>query len=188
MNSFYNDKELETLGFQFLGPGVKISKKASIYNAQDISIGADSRIDDFVILSGNIKIGRNVHISAYTGIFAGDAGVTVGDFSCLSSRCNVYAISDDYSGQAMTNPTIPEKYRLVTQKPVVIGRHVLVGAGSLIMPGVILEEGASFGAMSFINSNAKPWTMYVGIPVRELRPRDKNILFLEKQFLENYLK
>lgn len=187
MNSFYNEEELKEIHFQSLGKNVKISKKASIYNAGSITIGDNSRVDDFVILSGKIHIGRNVHISAYTGVFAGKAGVTLGDFTCLSSRCNVYAISDDYSGQAMTNPTIPDQYRMVTQEPVKIEKHVLVGAGSLIMPGVTLCEGASFGAMSLINSNAKPWTMYVGIPARELRPRKKNILDLEEQFLKEQM-
>lgn len=85
-----------------------ISRKASIYGENNISIGDNVRIDDFCILSGNITIGNNVHISAYTGLFVGNMGIKIEDFVALSVRCVVFGESDDYSGSAMTNPMIPD--------------------------------------------------------------------------------
>lgn len=86
-----------------------ISKKASIYSAQKISIGNNVRIDDFVILSGRILIGNYVHIAPYSGIFAGDIGVEFNDFSGVSGNVMVYAMTDDYSGKFLVGPTVPEE-------------------------------------------------------------------------------
>ena len=49
--SFLNDTELNELGFASLGKNVKVSRRASIYNANRISVGDCSRIDDFCVLS-----------------------------------------------------------------------------------------------------------------------------------------
>ena len=59
--SFLSKKELNDLGFKSLGENVLISDKCSIYNAKNISIGDNTRIDDFAILSagdGGIEIGN----------------------------------------------------------------------------------------------------------------------------------
>lgn len=187
MNSFFSENELKQLGFKYVGKNVKLSRKTSIYGISNIVIGDNSRIDDFVLLSGNIEIGKHVHIAAYTGLFGGSEGIEVGDFCGISAHCCVYAASDDYSGCALTNPTIPEKYKMVTEKKVTFGRHSLIGAGSIVLPGITVGEGASFGAMSLINKDAKPWTMYMGAPAKEFRERARNIVRLERELLEEEL-
>ena len=68
MTSFYTEEELKGLGFRHIGNGVCISRKASIYGAQNISLGDHVRIDDFCILSGRIEIGSYVHVAAYTSV------------------------------------------------------------------------------------------------------------------------
>lgn len=183
MSSFYDEEELKQLGFKRVGENVKISRKASIYGAGNISIGNNVRIDDFCILSGCIEIGNFVHIAAYTSLFAGTVGIIMKDFSCLSSRCAVYAISDDYLGNSLTNPMVPDQYRNVQEAQVILEKHVLVGTGSTILPGVILGEGTSVGAMSLINKSLDAWGIYVGIPCKKIRDRAKNILQLEEEFL-----
>ncbi len=183
MNSFYSDTELKDIGFGSLGENVLISRKSSIYSPETIMIGSNVRIDDFCILSGNIEIGSNVHIAAYTALYGGKAGIKVCDFANISSRVCVYAVSDDFSGEYMTNPMIPDKYKNVQNVPVIISRHVIIGSGSTVLPGVILEEGTAVGAMSLCKASTKPWTIYAGIPAKELRKRDKNVLALERCFL-----
>lgn len=184
MNSFYTESELKEIGFKSIGKNVSISKKTSIYGAANISIGNNVRIDDFALISGNINIGNNVHIAAYTGLFGGEAGIDIADFCGISAHCCVYAASDDYTGIALTNPTIPDKYKKVTAKKVVLEKHALVGAGSIILPGVHIGEGASFGSMCLIVKDANEWMMHVGAPAKELKPRKKDLLELEKEYLE----
>jgi acetyltransferase-like isoleucine patch superfamily enzyme len=39
------------------------------------------------------------------------------------------------------------------------------------MPGVILEEGTSVGAMSLVLKSTEPWSIYVGSPAKRLKER-----------------
>lgn len=181
MNSFYTEKELRDLGFKSLGRKVQISRKASIYGAGNISIGNNVRIDDFCILSGRIELGNYIHIAAYTALYGGDKGIFISDFSNLSSRISVYSVSDDYSGNTMTNPMVPDEYKNVTSEPVYIGKHVIIGSTSVVLPGVNIAEGSSFGSFSFINRDSASWSVNAGIPFKKIRDRNKELLILEKK-------
>ena len=147
--SFYSNDELKEIGLKKWGEGVQISRKASIYGADKISIGNNVRIDDFCILSGKIEIGSYVHIAAYSALYGGTEGIYIEDYANLSSRVSVYSISDDYSGESMTSPMIPDEYKAVVSKPVIIRKHVIIGSTSVILPGVRLLEGSAFGSFSF---------------------------------------
>ncbi len=188
MNSFYTETELKEIGLKLLrvsGGGGKIpliSRKASIYGAEYISIGSNVRIDDFCILSGNITIGNNVHIAAYTALYGGNDGIVIEDYANLSSRVSVYSVNDDYSGETMTNPMIPEGYKNIESAAVHIGKHVIVGSTSIILPGIRLAEGSAFGSFSFINHDSEPWSVNAGIPFRKIKDRKRDLLKLEKQF------
>lgn len=176
MNSFYSLEELAEIGLNSYGTNVMISRKASFYSPANISIGNNVRIDDFCVLSGKITIGNYVHINPYTGVFAGTAGVVLEDYVNLSSKITIYAISDDYSGEALTSPLIPESRKFLKLAPVTIKRYVIIGAGTSILPGVTIEEGCAIGAMSLVKTNTEPWGIYAGIPVKLIKKRSKNML------------
>jgi acetyltransferase-like isoleucine patch superfamily enzyme len=91
--------------------------------------------------------------------------------------------SDDYSGSAMTNPTVPPEFTHVSQAPVVLGRHVIIGSGSIVLPGSCLGDGVSIGALSLVKESLDPWGIYAGIPVKRLRDRSKELLELELRYL-----
>ena len=55
----------------------------------------------------------------------------------------------------MTNPTVDPEFKNVTEAPVYVGRHSLVGTGCTILPGVSIGDGASIGAMSLINKDVE---------------------------------
>jgi dTDP-4-amino-4,6-dideoxy-D-glucose acyltransferase len=176
---------LESMGFGSLGKNVFISDKASLYNCTNIFIGNNVRIDDFCVLSageGGIFIGNNVHIAVYSSLI-GMGKIILSDFSNLSSRVSIYSSNDDYSGVTMTNPTIPSQYTGVTHADVYLGKHVIVGAGSIILPGVTLAEGTSLGAFSLVTKSTQPWSVYVGIPAKRIKERSQKLLELEKQYL-----
>ncbi len=85
----------------------------------------------------------------------------------------------------MTNPTIPDEYKKEMKKEVTIGKHSIVGAGSIIMPGVTLAEGTSIGALSLVRKRTEEWSIYLGNPAKKITNRKKDLLDLEKQYLEN---
>ena len=181
--SFYSEEELKKLGFKSVGKNVLISKKTSIYGANKITIGNNVRIDDFCVLSGHITLRNYIHIPVYSALFGGEAGIEMKDFSGLSSRCIIYAKSDDYSGETLTNPTVPDEYLGVIQKPVILNKHVLIGTGTTILPGVCIGEGTAVGSMSLVNKSLEEWGIYVGIPCKKIKDRSKKLLELEKKLM-----
>lgn len=181
--AFLSDVELEKIGFAKLGSNVLISDKCSIYDPGSMSIGDNSRIDDFCVISGKVTLGRNVHIAVYCNIAGGEKGVTMEDFSGLAYSVNVFSQSDDYSGASLTNPTVPDIYKNETKAPVLIKKHVIVGTGSVIFPGVIIEEGCSIGALSLVMHSTTPWGIYVGVPAKQIGERKKDLLELEKKYI-----
>ena len=183
MSSFYDINELMRIGFQNIGTNVLISKKASIYSPELISIGNNVRIDDYCILSGKISIGSHIHISAYSALY-GKYGITLEDFTTISGRNIIYSASDDYSGEYLTNPMLPEQYTNVSGGEVIIRKHSIIGAGCIIMPNLTIGEGTAIGAMSFVNHSTDPWSMYVGIPAKKIKDRKRDLLQLEKELHE----
>lgn len=182
MNSFLTYDELKELGLAEFGENVLISRKASIYGANQIKMGNNVRIDDFCILSGRLSIGNYIHIAAYTALYGGNKGIFIHDYANLSSRISVYSISDDYSGESMTNPMIPDKFKNIISEEVCIESHVIVGSGCVILPGAVLKEGSAFGAMTLINRTSEPWSINAGIPFKRIKERSKNLLNMEKDF------
>jgi galactoside O-acetyltransferase len=183
MNSFYSPSELSELGLKCYGKNVQVSRKASIYHAECIEIGSNVRIDDFCILSGHIRLGDYIHVAAHTSLYGGAYGIEMEDFSGVSSHCAVYAESDDYSGDFLTNPMIPAQYRGTYGKKVLIKQHALIGAGCILLPGASLEEGAAVGAMSLVTRNLPSWSFSMGIPCRTIKARSRKVLELEKDFM-----
>lgn len=186
--SFFSINQLKAIGFKKIGKSVQLSEKASIHNPGNIEIGDYSRIDDFCVLSagvGGIKIGRNVHLAIYTSLM-GSASIHIHDFAGFSSRVAVYSSNDDYSGKFMTNPTVAPEFRNVTNAPVIISRHVIVGAGSVILPGVTLHEGAAIGALSLVRNDCEAFSVYAGTPAKKIADRQKDLLQLEKMFCNKF--
>ena len=183
--SFYSTVELKAMGLAGFGDDVRISRKASIYNPGRISIGNHVRIDDFCVLSageGGIEIGDYVHIAVYCSLI-GAGKITVQDFANLSSRVSIYSSNDDYSGTYMTNPMVPDKYTGVIIDDIVIGKHAIVGSGSVILPGAQLEAGAAVGALSLVKNKeiCRSFGIYAGVPARRIGERKQDLLELEKQ-------
>ena len=63
------------------------------------------------------------------------------------------------------------------------GKHVIVGSGSVILPGVALEDGVAVGALSLVSKDCKAFGIYAGNPARRVKERKRDLLELEKQFV-----
>jgi len=179
--SFYSRDELGAIGFASFGEHVLVSRKASIYNAARISIGSHVRIDDFCVLSagaGGFEFGNFIHLAVFSCLI-GAGRISVGDYANFSSRVSIYSSNDDYSGAHLTNPMVPAELTGVSIAPVSIGRHVIIGSGSIILPGVTIAEGASIGALSLVKRDCEGFTIYGGVPARRLGDRSRELLGLE---------
>lgn len=180
--AWHSRESLLQVGFASVGEAVQVSTKASIYGAERIHLGNHVRIDDFAILSagtGGISIGNHVHIAPYCGIFGAER-VELGHFSGLSSRVCIYTSTDDYGGNALTNPTVPARLRAVHSAPVVLGKHVIVGTNSTLLPGVTLANGCAVAAHSLVTKGFDALSFIGGSPARFISRRSDCIFGLEE--------
>jgi acetyltransferase-like isoleucine patch superfamily enzyme len=185
---YYTTDELAEFHFVSCGENVQISRKASLYMTDKMSIGNNVRIDDFCILIGNITIGDCVHIAAYAGVHASHGSVTIGNFVGIGSQSAIYSVSDDFSGFHTINNVSMESYpfsdlskgsayelkRNLVVSDIEIGEYAFVGVNSVILPGAIIPEGASIGALSLVKKPLKyPWWVYGGNPAKRMMERIK---------------
>ena len=181
-DSFYSEEELRTLGLKRYGKNVLISRNAVIYNPSSLEIGNHVRIDDFTTISGKVVLGDYIHIAQFCGLYGGEEGIFMDDFTGLSSRVAIYATSNDYSGNSMTNPMVPAKYKTTDKSfPVHLEKHVIIGCTSVVLPGVTIGIGSSVGAMSMVSKSLEPWGVYAGSPAKKIKERSKKLLVLEDQ-------
>ena len=186
-SNFYSDDELKSFKFKSLGKNVKIKKNVAIYFVENITIKDNVRIDDNTVIvasNNSTTIGNYVHIASNCYIAASE-GLKMEDFSGLAPGVNIFTGSDDYSGKKLTNPTVDRKYIGGKSGEVVLGRHVIIGSNSVILPGVHIGEGSSVGALSLVTKSLESWGVYFGAPVKKIKSRSKKLLELEKEFLKN---
>ncbi|MCA9037225.1 MAG: acyltransferase [Planctomycetaceae bacterium] len=181
---YYTESELKSAGFRSVGSNVRIAKNNTIVGLNNISVGNNVRIDGYCGIIANgpgvLMIGSNVHIGGWCFLAAAE-GITISDFAGLSQGVKIYSRSDDYTGDYLTNPTVPEILRGGKRGSVFLGKHVIVGAGTVILPDLVIPEGCAVGAQSLVTKNLKPWGIYFGSPVRRLRNRSTRLLQLEGQ-------
>ncbi|RKQ40370.1 acyltransferase [Enterobacter sp. R1(2018)] len=185
--SYYTLEELSQLGFNNLGKNVRVSKKTSFYGIHNISLSDNVRIDDFCVLSagdGGIEVGKNVHIAVYSSLI-GNGRIIVSDYCNISSRVAIYSSTDDFSGEYMSNPTVPAEYTNVYTASVILKPHVLIGSGSIVLPGVTLAEGVAVGAMSLVKNDMPEFVICIGQPAKILKERKRDLLEMQKRLEEN---
>lgn len=178
--AFLRREQLYEMGFASLGEHVFISDKASVHNSSKISIGNYVRIDDFCVLSagsGGIELSDFVHIGCQSSLI-GEAKIKMGFYSGLSSKVSLYSSNDDFSGISLPGVKIfiPEQFRKLTIKPIILENYTIIGSNSVVLPGVTIGEGAVVGALSFVRKNCKPWFTYSGNPLRSISRRNKEML------------
>ena len=179
-DTYLTEDELRGAGFRHVGRHVRIHKRASIYCPENVSVGDYSRVDDFavIIATGPVHFGDYVHVPNFC-FLGGTFGITMHDFSTLAPGVMIFSSSDDYSGRALTNATVPRQFLGGKKAPVVLHKHVIVGAGSVILPGCTLGEGVSVGALSLVKENLDDWGIYAGVPAVRLKDRQRDLLALE---------
>jgi len=180
--NFLSAEELSAFGVENATErNILVHSTAVIVNFDSIRFGCNVRIDPYVVLScSDLVLGDHVHIASGCGIF-GRERVTLGDFSGFSSQGLIYSSNDDYSGNSLTGPTVPEEFIDLTHAEVVIGKHCIIGVRTTLLPGACLEEGAAVGAGSLVKGTLPEWTISGGVPAKPFKARSRECLIKEAE-------
>lgn len=182
----YSEAELSGI-FKSIGRNVRISASCVIIGAENIEIGNNVRIDEFCTLKavgGYIRLGSFIHLGGGCALY-GRHGIVMEDFSGLSAGARIFSGSDDYSGEHLTNPTVPDRFLKVSTGEIRLCRHVIVGAGSVILPGVHIGEGSAVGSLALVCKSLEPWGIYAGNPAKRIKKRSQRLLEMERELLDS---
>lgn len=170
------------------GANVVIYPTAKLLKPGNITLGSNIIIDDFVFIGGHeeLIVGNYVHIASHASI-TGGGRFRVGDFCNLSSGVRILTGTDDFLGAGLGGSTIPPEFRCVERNSVVVESHTILGANTVVLPGVRIGEGAAVGAGSVVTRDLEPWGVYVGVPARLLKARPaEHILAAEQELYRRF--
>ena len=162
-------------------PDVKTFEYTKIIGLENIEFGKNIIIDDFVLIYAKekITIGNYVHIANFTSITGGNK-LSIGNYAAISQGCRILTATDDFKEWGFGNSTLSNQYRNIKSAPITIGDFCIVGANSVVLPGVSIGEGTTVGANSVVTKSLEPWGIYVGN--RRVGERNK------EEVLKNYEK
>ncbi len=175
-NAAYLSREaLESLGFAALGEDVLIHETCVLVRCDRISIGDNVRIDPFCVLTAgeSVEIGSHCHVSTHVSLM-GTSGISIKDFSCVSLGARVLSASDDLLADTLIGSQFDDEFRKIKSGRVLLNRHTSIGANSVVLPGAVVGEGATIGALSLVRGGIAPWTVSAGVPAKQVGQRDRD--------------
>jgi acetyltransferase-like isoleucine patch superfamily enzyme len=138
----------------------------------DVTMGAGTRIGNFVLIRDKTVIGQGCTIGSYVDI---EGDVTIGNHVSLQSSCYLtrgVIIEDDvFCGPRVT--TMNDR-QICHRRPNLvfvrnaprIRRAARIGGGSFLLPGVTIGENAFVGAGSVVTKSVPDGAIVVGNPAR----------------------
>lgn len=112
-----------------------------------------------------INIGKNCVIELFS--YMDDQFpelIFIEDFSGPSRYVKIICHDD---ATARTDPSNPSRHGFVA--PVRMARYSALGAGSMVLPGVTIHEGAVVGAGAVVTKDIPPYSVAVGVPAKVIK-------------------
>ena len=162
-----------------------ISRGIEVYG--NLKFGKHVRIDHGCIFTGDVVLGDYVHVAPYC-VFHGGAGISVGDFSGFSAGTHIYTSCDDFSGETLFGPTVPDECKNVKTVPMEIGSYVITGAKASIVAVRKVPDGVALGGHALLTYEPVGWAIYAGVPAMYLRPRSRDCIKLADELRKRSLR
>lgn len=171
LRRFYYKFRLKSLGKSSI-----IDVGVYLIGPKNISIGSFTWLDTGVKLEatlGEIQIGSRCHVGSYA-VLGSREPIIVSDFVGIASGVHIYSNSETpKAGLHMSGPMVPETMKAFHSKKIHIGKDAVVGTNSVLLPGASLGEGAILGALSLLNKPIPEWEIWLGIPAKKIKSREK---------------
>ena len=137
-----------------IGKNNLISRNVRFYS-KTLKIGNNCRIDDDVVLKGKVVLKNNIHLARGCTLSGGDKGIFIDNLTAISNYVQMYSGSDDYRREYIPSANLSkkmmEKYSKIYSDKIKIGKAVLIGNMSCLLPGAVFEDFSSCSAYSIVN-------------------------------------
>lgn len=112
-------------------------------------------------------VGKNVFIGDHVRIDQGHANlIYIDDYAHITGGCRLLCHQRDLEGYKIGDNAASLPYKL---GEIHIGKGVMIGMETLIMPGVTIGDGAIIGAYSLVTKDIPAWTIATGRPARVVK-------------------
>lgn len=132
------------------GKGTRIWHPELSTICEGVRFGENCRVHSHVWIGKDVKIGNNVKIQAFCFI---PEGVIIGDDCFIGPRVTFTNDKNPPSGKDNWLPTV-------------VGNGVTIGAGAVLLPGIVLEDNCTVGAGSIVTRNVLSEAVVYGNPAR----------------------
>jgi len=156
------------------------------------SFGPSIYIDDSSVLVGDITLAKDVSIWPLVAARGDVNTITIGARTNIQDG-SVLHVTRKSPKNPTGNPLIIGDDVTVGHKCMLhgcqLGNRILVGMGAIIMDGVIVEDDVFIGAGSLVppNKTLVSGYLYVGNPVKKVRPLKESEAAFLKQSAINYV-
>ena len=143
-----------------------------LYTASNFSIGLRSLISSYgyiVVGSSNdsgISIAENVYVGEFCNFRASPGYIKIGSHSRIGQFVSIIAANHAIS---RTLKICEQGYS--KKMNVIIGEDVWIGANAVILPGVVIEDGAVIGAGSVVTKDIEAYSIVAGVPAKVIGQR-----------------
>lgn len=136
---------------------------------------------------GDIELGRFVSISGPGTILHSEGGlISIGNFTSIAANVSI----QQFNHNMRRSTTFAVHYSIfnedfvcdtVSKGNVTIEEDVWIGSNAVICSGVHIGRGAVIGAGAVVTADVSPYSIYGGVPAREIKKRftDREIQYLE---------
>lgn len=152
-----------------VGAKAALGSRCMIDRAVGVTIGERVMLEPDVYLklvgdTAKLEIGNHTFVGR--GVEFDVLGkVSIGEHTLIAPRC---FITDHAHGVA---PGLRMDQQPAAAMEVKIGSDVWLGAGTVVLPGVTIGDGAVVGANSVVTADVEPMSVVAGAPARLLRYR-----------------
>lgn len=131
------------------------------------------KVRPWVLKKIGCHVGKDIFVGDNVRIDTGHSDlIYIGDHAHITGGCRLLCHQRDLRNYRKGDDAAALPYRL---GEIHIGKGVMIGMESLIMPGVTIGEGAVIGAFSLVTKDIPSWTIATGRPakvVKEIKGRE----------------
>lgn len=128
---------------------------------------APRKLRPILIRKMGCHVGKNTFFGDYVRMDTSYADmIYIGDYTHITSGCRLLCHQRDLTGYCVGDNAADLGYKT---GEIHIGKGVMVGMESIIMPGVTIGDGAIIGAGSIVTRDIPAWTIATGRPAKVVK-------------------